>query len=75
MGEPNDLVVLSNGNVLVTDGAKACVHEFEGNGKYRGKFGDISDLKCPTGMVWVGGRVGECNEGAGGEREGRKLLL
>ncbi len=52
MGEPNGLVTLRKGNVLVTDGAKACVHEFEASGKYCGKFGDMTDLKCPTGMCY-----------------------
>ena len=49
MGEPNDLAVLSNGNILVTDRTKACVHEFESSGKYCGRFDKITDLKCPEG--------------------------
>lgn len=48
MAEPNDLVALRNGNVLVTDGGKACVHAFE-DGKYSGKYGDLTDLKYPAG--------------------------
>lgn len=49
MVEPIDLVTLGNGNILVTDGAKACVHVFEDTGKYRGLFGNLTDLKCPAG--------------------------
>ena len=70
MVEPVDLVILDNGNILVTDGAKACVHVFEDTGKYRGLFGNLTDLKCPAGMarcllvvcvcvcVWGGGGGG-----------------
>ena len=46
--EPNGLVI-TNHRVLVTDGAKACVHEFEESGKYVGKFGSFTDLKYPAG--------------------------
>ena len=49
MGEPNGLAIL-NGRLLVTDGARACVHEFElETGKYVGKFGKFTDIKCPAG--------------------------
>lgn len=51
MAEPNGLTILSNGNVLVTDGAKACVHAFEATGKYIGRFGNVTDLTCPAGIV------------------------
>ncbi len=47
--EPNGLVVFSKERILVTDGAKACVHEFEETGKYVGKFGSMTDLKYPAG--------------------------
>ena len=48
--EPNGLVVTKNHRVLVTDGVKACVHEFEESGKYVGKFGSFTDLKYPAGI-------------------------
>ena len=51
MVEPIDLVTLDNGNILVTDGAKACVHVLEDTGKYRGLFGNLTNLKCPAGMA------------------------
>ena len=49
VGEPYGITTLSNGSVLVTDGEKACVHQFEESGRYGGKFGNLTDLKCPAG--------------------------
>ena len=51
IGEPCGLATLSNGHVLVTDTEKACVHIFDDSGKYCGKFGDVIDLKCPSGSM------------------------
>ncbi len=48
--EPNGLAILMKRRILVTDGAKACIQEFEENGKYVGKFGNLMNLKCPAGM-------------------------
>ena len=49
MSEPIGLVTLKNGNVLVTDGAKSCVHVFDSTGKYMDKFGNVTDFKYPAG--------------------------
>ena len=48
--EPNGLAITKSHGVLVTDGAKACIHEFEESGKYVGKFGAVTELKYPVGM-------------------------
>lgn len=48
LAEPNGLVI-RNHRILVSDGAKACVHEFEENGKYVGKLGISACLKYPAG--------------------------
>lgn len=43
------MAILPNGNILITDAAKACIHEFEEGGKYCGKFGNVTDFKSPAG--------------------------
>ncbi len=43
------MAVMDNGDVLVTDCGKTCVHQFDETGKYLGKFGNLMDLKEPTG--------------------------
>ena len=53
LAEPNGLVILDNDRVLVSDGAKACVHEFEENGEYVGEFCKFKELKCPTGTCML----------------------
>ena len=50
MAEPVGVATLANQNILVTDVAKACIHEFETNGKYCGMFGNVTDFNSPTGM-------------------------
>lgn len=47
--EPNGLAITKSHRVLVTDGGKACIHEFEESGKYVGKFGSVTELKYPVG--------------------------
>ena len=49
MAEPVGVAILANQNILVTDAAKACIHELETNGKYCGKFGNVTDFNSPTG--------------------------
>ena len=49
MEEPVGVVVLTNGDVLVTDSGKSCVHIFEASGKYQGKFWSHLELKQPAG--------------------------
>lgn len=51
MAEPIGVAVLSSGDILVSDGAKSCVHIFDTSGKYQGKFGNIMELKHPAGEV------------------------
>jgi len=60
MMEPVGVAVLDNGDVLVTDRGKCCVHQFEGSGKYLGRFGQLMELKQPNGegTVAVGVAVG-----------------
>ena len=54
MAEPIGVVVLSNGNILVSDGEKACIHMFDESGKYQGRFGNITYLKYPAGIIFDG---------------------
>ena len=51
MAEPVGVAILTNQNILVTDAAQACIHEFETSGKYSGMFGDVTDFNSPAGTV------------------------
>ena len=51
MAKPVGVVVLSNGDVLVTDSGKGCVHVFDATGRYHGKFGNLLELKHPSGEI------------------------
>ena len=54
MAEPVGVAVMDNGDVLVADSGKCCVHQFDGSGKYQGKFCQIMELKQPNGEeTWV----------------------
>ncbi len=47
LGDPTGLTVLPNGNVLVSDSQKSCIHVFESvSGKYQGKL-DIMEIHQP----------------------------
>ena len=48
--EPIGLAILRNHTVLITDGAKACIHKYDLSGKYIGVFSNLTDLKYPAGM-------------------------
>lgn len=52
LGEPLGLAVLHDGSVLVSDSEKSCVHIYDENGKYQGRFGDSDlQLRQPAGMI------------------------
>lgn len=56
LGEPLGLAILDDGNVLVSDSEKSCVHIYDENGKYQGKFGDSDlHLRQPAGTLLFGG--------------------
>ena len=52
LGDPTGITVLPNGNVLITDSQKNCVHQFDGAGKYQGKLGipEAQQPNIPTGI-------------------------
>ena len=56
LGDPTGITVLPNGNVLVSDSQKGCIHVYDStSGKYQGKL-DIMEMHqpdSPSGIVLV----------------------
>ena len=52
LGEPLGLVELDDRTVLISDSEKSCVHIYDEDGKYQGKFGDSEvNTKQPAGKL------------------------
>ena len=52
LGEPLGIVAIDYKTILVSDSEKSCVHVFDDEGKYQGKFGDTEmKTRQPAGEL------------------------